>query len=78
MPPVGDLDSFRGALGVLRLAGLGTEHSQRLITYFPPVAARAVEEVPAPLLADSGDVPQFVADTHRELAPLASPCSVIH
>lgn len=52
--------------GVLNRAGLGAEHSQRLVTYFPPVAVRAVQEIPAPPLADPGDVRQFVADTCRE------------
>jgi hypothetical protein len=34
--------------------------------YFPPVAVGAVQEIPAPPLADPGDVRKFVADTRRE------------
>ena len=43
-------------------AGLGAENAEGLVADLPAVAVRAVQEIPAPTLADAGDVRQLVAD----------------
>ena len=50
-------------------AGQGAQHAERLVADLPAVAVRAVQEVPAPPLADAGDVGQLVADTGRDQDP---------
>ncbi len=50
-------------------AGLRAENPDGLVADLPPVAVRAVQEIPAPPLADPGDLRQHVADTGRDEDP---------
>ena len=50
-------------------AGAGTEDADRLIANLPAVAVRAVEEVPAPALARTGDIGKLVARAGRDEDP---------
>ena len=42
--------------GVLRRAGQGAQHPERLVAHFPAVAVRAVQQVLTPPLAEPGNV----------------------
>src|SRR2546425_1186460 len=53
-------------------AGTDAEHPERLIATLPAVAVRAVQEVPTPALAGTGDVGQLVDGTRREEQPSRS------
>jgi hypothetical protein len=48
---------------------VGAQHPDGLVADFPPVAVRAVQEIPPPPLADSRDLGQLVADTGRDQDP---------
>ena len=50
-------------------ARVGPEHANRPIPDLPAVAIRAVEEIPAPAFADTGDVRQHVDGARREEQP---------
>ena len=50
---------------VLDRAWQGAENADRLVSDLPPVAVRAVQQIPAPPLADPGDLRQLVVDTGR-------------
>ena len=54
---------------VLDRAGHGAENTEGLVADLPPVAVRAVQEIPPPPLADAGDLGQLVAKTGRDQDP---------
>ncbi len=49
--------------------GLGSKHPEGLVAYLPAVAVGAVQEIPAPALADSRDLGQLVAEAGCDQDP---------
>jgi hypothetical protein len=48
--------------GVLHRARDGAEHPERLVSYLPTVAVRAVEQISAPPLAHAGQIRDVISD----------------
>ncbi len=55
--------------GVLHRAGQGAQHPEGLVAHLPPVAVRAVEEIPTPALVHPGDVRELIGHACGEEHP---------